>query len=103
MVGGVAELCAEWWDFLYTTHNFSNMALALRGVKLIYLLPYSPDFNPIKECFSYMKSVIWRYGVGFHAAVESKDESAVTDFLSEVLSTVSQAHVKGWFAHVNYL
>jgi transposase len=31
------------------------------GVKLVYLPPYSPDFNPIKEFFSILKSFIRRY------------------------------------------
>jgi transposase len=31
------------------------------GVKLLYLPPYSPDFNPIEEFFSVLKSFIRRY------------------------------------------
>lgn len=31
------------------------------GVKLLYLPPYSPDFNPIEEFFSVLKSFIKRY------------------------------------------
>jgi len=31
------------------------------GVKLVYLLPYSPDFNPIEEFFSEPKAYIKRH------------------------------------------
>jgi transposase len=30
--------------------------LLIAGVKLIYLPPYSPDFNPIEETFSFIKA-----------------------------------------------
>jgi transposase len=30
------------------------------GVKLVYLPPYSPDFNPIKEFFAEQKAFIKR-------------------------------------------
>jgi transposase len=29
-----------------------------RRIKLLYLPPYSPDFNPIEECFSWIKHYI---------------------------------------------
>jgi transposase len=30
-----------------------------RGCKLLYLPPYSPDFNPIEEAFSKIKGVFY--------------------------------------------
>ena len=30
------------------------------GVKLVYLPPYSPNLNPIKEFFRELKAFIWR-------------------------------------------
>jgi len=84
-VDGVMDLCTE------------------KGVKLIYLPPYSPDFNPIEECFSFMKGVIRRHGAQFRAAVDTKDDHAVHAFLTDVLSMVTPSHVEGWFQHSNYL
>jgi transposase len=83
--------------------DLTLLLMCCRGVKLIYLPPYSPDFNPIEECFSYMKSVIRRYGAEFRAAVETKDPAAVTGFISDTLTTVTSEHAKGWFRHSNYL
>ena len=85
-----------------------HMALAisnitLRGVKLLYLPPYSPDFNPIKECFLYMKGLIWSYGEQFCQVVEMKDQVAIMVFLSDMLETVGLQHARGWFRHSNYL
>jgi transposase len=31
-----------------------------KGIKLVYLLPYSPDLNPIKEFFAELKAFIQR-------------------------------------------
>jgi hypothetical protein len=73
------------------------------GVKLLYLPPYSPDFNPIEECFSYMKSVIRRHGEAFRAAVSTRDEGTITAFLTDTLATVTPEHAMGWFRHSNYL
>jgi len=84
-VEGVAELCEE------------------RGVKLIYLPPYSPDFNPIEECFSYMKSVLRRHDEAFRAVLATKNQTAISLFLSDTLATVTPEHAHGWFRHSNYL
>lgn len=32
-----------------------------KGVKLVYLPPYSPDLNPIEEFFAELKAFIQRY------------------------------------------
>ncbi|KAF8583048.1 hypothetical protein K439DRAFT_1295747, partial [Ramaria rubella] len=55
---------------------------------LMYMPPYSPDFNPIEECFSYMKSVIRRYSTQFHEVLDSKNKMAIMGFLSNTLATV---------------
>lgn len=102
-VEGVAELCAERCVSFWTISIFPWFNLHLRGVKLLYLPPYSPDFNPIEECFSYMKGVIRRHGDAFQSIVESKDESAIFSFLSDTLATVTPRHAYGWFRHSNYL
>ena len=43
------------------------------GIRLVYLPPYSPDLNPIKECFSFVKAYIWRSGNAFRDIVEGGD------------------------------
>ncbi|KAF8572765.1 hypothetical protein K439DRAFT_1377582, partial [Ramaria rubella] len=72
-------------------------------VKLLYLPPYSPDFNPIEECFSYMKSILQRNGAPFCATLEAKNEEGIKCFISDTLSSVTPHHVRGWFSHSNYI
>ncbi|KAF8575112.1 hypothetical protein K439DRAFT_1370725 [Ramaria rubella] len=69
----------------------------------MYLPPYSPDFNLIEECFSYMKSVLCRYGTQFHEVLDSKNETAIMAFISNTLATVAPQHAQGWFRHSNYI
>lgn len=72
-VPGVAEMCAE------------------RGVRLIYLPPYSPDLNPIEECFSFFKHYIRRYGNQFRDIVEMGDEVEPYMFLYHALDQVKES------------
>ncbi|KAF8592790.1 hypothetical protein K439DRAFT_1323592, partial [Ramaria rubella] len=70
---------------------------------LLYLPPYSPDFNPIEECFSYMKSILRRNGAPFRATLEAKNEEGIKCFVSNALSSVTPRHMRGWFSHSNYI
>lgn len=72
-------------------------------MKLLYLPAYSPDYNPIEEMFSYIKSYVRRHGEKFHAATEMDDEAAPFLFLYLAVSTVTANHAKGWFRNCGYL
>jgi transposase len=65
-----------------------------RGCELIYLPAYSPDFNPIEEAFSKIKSIVRRAGAC------TKD--ALIDVLSEALSAISVQDARGYFEHAGY-
>jgi len=82
---GVEELCAA------------------RGIKLIYLPPYSPDYNPIEECFSFIKAYIRRHGHTFRNIVETGDNVAPFHFLYEALDQVTAAASRGWFHDSGYI
>lgn len=73
------------------------------GVRLLYLPPYSPDLNPIEECFSFVKAYIRRHGHRFRTAAESAEPDAPYLFLYEVLDKVTPMHAQGWFRHSAYL
>lgn len=74
-----------------------------RGVKLMYLPPYSPDLNPDEECFSFVKSYIRRHGTDFRNVVEGDDLAAPYIFLYEVLDQVTPEAAQGWFHHSGYI
>lgn len=81
----------------------SYFLCAFSRVKLVYLPPYSPDLNPIEECFSYVKAYIRRRGHEFRDIVEQGDVAAPYLFLYEALETVTPAASYGWFSHSGYV
>ncbi|KIJ51782.1 hypothetical protein M422DRAFT_244132 [Sphaerobolus stellatus SS14] len=86
-------------------HHVDDVALlcAARGIRLYYLPPYSPDYNPIEEAFGYVKSVIRRDGDKFRDAVDRKNEHAVFYYLHSVLATITPEMVEGWMGHSGYI
>jgi len=73
------------------------------GIKLIYLPPYSPDYNPIEECFSFIKAYIRHHGHEFRAIVEAGDKAAPFHFLYEALDKVTPTASRGWFHNSGYV
>lgn len=69
----------------------------------MYLPPYSPDYNPIEECFSFIKAYIRRHGLRFRTEVESGQDDRSFLFLYEVLNQVTPRHAQGWFHHSMYI
>jgi transposase len=59
-----AEICTDHGQAsIHHTERIGQMCAAA-GVKLVYLLPYSPDLNPIEEFFAKLKGFIrhnWSY------------------------------------------
>jgi hypothetical protein len=74
-----------------------------RGIKLVYLPPYSPDYNPIEECFSFVKAHIRRHGLEFRNIVESGDKVDPFLFLYDALDKVTPAMSRAWFHHSGYV
>lgn len=64
------------------------------GCRLLFLPPYSPDFNPIEQAWSKLKTLLRG------AAARTRDvlEAALRTFLDQI--TASDAH--GWFTHAGY-
>ena len=68
--------------------------VAARGARLLYLLPYSPDFNPIELAFSKLKTWLRTAQVRTREALEAAIRAA-TDW-------VSQQGAKKWFDRCEY-
>jgi transposase len=64
------------------------------GAHLLYLPPYSPDFNPIEEAFSKIKNLIRKAGARLH--------EALVVALSEAICEVSEEDAKAFFEHCGY-
>ena len=65
-----------------------------RGCELVYLPPYSPDYNPIEEAFSKVKRFLRRLG--------ARTRDALLEAIGTALDEVSAKDAKGFFAHCGY-
>jgi len=65
------------------------------GCTLLYLPPYSPDFNPIEPMWSKVKSII--------RAREPRTKAALYDTIFDALACVTESDAKGFFTGMGYL
>jgi len=65
-----------------------------RGARVLWLPPYSPDFSPIEQCWSKIKS----YLRGAKARTCEELEKA----LEAALGLVTKSDIRGWFKHCGY-
>lgn len=65
-----------------------------QGCELLFLPAYSPDFSPIEEAFSKIKSVLRTLGARTHEALQ--------DALASAMTTVTPHDASGWFRHCGY-
>jgi transposase len=65
-----------------------------RGCELLYLPPYSPDFNPIEQAFSKVKGLMRR--------AEARTREALIEVMGRTLSAVTAGDARGFFGHYGY-
>ena len=69
-------------------------ACATAGVRLLSLPPYSPDFSPIEECWSKVKTLL--------RAQAARTLEALEQAIAEALAAITSQDAHGWFAHAGY-
>lgn len=81
---------------------YANWFTILSGIRLEYLPPYSPDFNPIEEAFSKVKHFIRRNG---HLMESSKDGTLNGLFhdMHIAMDVVTAQDAKGYICHAGYM
>ncbi len=62
-----------------------------RGCELVYLPPYSPDFNPIEEAFSKIKGLVRK--------AQARTREALVEVIGRALDAVSARDAKAFFEH----
>jgi len=72
------------------------------GVRLQYLSPYSPDYNPIEECFSWMKSHIRKHREEYQYLISLEDDIPARHFLYNMLTEVTPALAHSWLKSSGY-
>ncbi len=66
-----------------------------RGAELLFLPSYSPDFSPIEEAFSKLKSLLRR--------AEARTKGALLEAIGWALEAVTSEDAQGWFGHCGTL
>jgi len=65
-----------------------------RGAHLIYLPPYSADFNPIELVWSKVKTILRR--------LKARTLPDLIDALKQALQAITPHDIHAWFAHCGY-
>ncbi len=65
-----------------------------RGCELLYLPPYSPDFSPIEEAFSKIKTLLRK--------AKARSRRTLVEATGRALSVVTARDARGWFGHCGY-
>lgn len=79
-----------------STHKIQTVKplLSVRGVKIRYLPPYSPDLNPIELAFAKLKAQLRQ------AAARTLEN--LHSALAAALDSFSPQHCRGFFRHAQY-
>ncbi len=66
-----------------------------QGCCVLFLPSYSPDFSPIEETFSKIKTYLRRVG--------ARTRESLQEAIAQALLTVTAQDAQGWFRHCGYL
>ncbi len=69
-------------------------AIEARGAWAIFLPRYSPDLNPIENCWSKVKAIL--------RSLKPRRLEELLDALVEAFSSVTVQDILGWFRHCGY-
>jgi transposase len=65
-----------------------------RGAQLLYLPPYSPDFNPIEQAWSKIKQRL--------RAAKARIVEALEQAAAEAIGAITADNAAAWFTHCGY-
>ncbi len=65
-----------------------------RGCELIYLPPYSPDFNPIEEAFAKLKALLRKAG--------ARSREVLIEAMGRALEALTVSDARSFFEHRGY-
>jgi transposase len=77
-------------------HKRPDVIAALRGlgVRVLFLPPYSPEYNPIEKAWGKLKDILRR--------LPTLSRAAFDDAVALAMSLVSNADVRAWTAFAGY-
>jgi transposase len=65
-----------------------------RGAQVLWLPPYSPDFSPIEQCWSKIKSLL--------RAAKARTREELEKALALAVTLITKADICGWFKQCGY-
>jgi transposase len=65
-----------------------------RGARVVWLAPYSPDFSPIEQCWSKIKTLL--------RAAKARTREELEQVLASAIKLVTKSDIRGWFRHCGY-
>ena len=71
-----------------------KLCLCAVGAKLVFLSPYSPEFNPIENLWSKLKSILRSFGARTYKALD--------EAIALAYAQISEDNIRNWFAHCCY-
>ena len=80
-----------------STHKVKGVVEAIEGAgaRAMYLPPYSPELNPIEECWSKVKGLL--------RTAAARTMSGLDEAVRRALSAVTPGNAEGWFRHAGYV
>lgn len=95
----VPQLCeGDWVVHDNVSFHYSARAIQLieaAGASVLPLPTYSPDFNPIEECFSKIKEYL--------RSAKARTKRRLYLALAKAIEKVTAADILGWFKHCGYV
>jgi transposase len=67
---------------------------AARGARVLWLAPYSPDFSPIEQCWSKIKTLL--------RAAKARTREEPEKALAQAIKLITKSDIRGWFKHCGY-
>lgn len=65
-----------------------------RGARVLWLPPYSPDYSPIENCWSKIKTYL--------RGAKARTQDELNKALAQAIKLVTKADICGWFKHCGY-
>jgi len=78
------------------THKIAGVSqtIEMAGARLMYLPPYSPDFNPIENMWSKIKQIL--------RSVAPRNQDQLMGAARTAFNSISTADCRGFFLHAHY-
>jgi transposase len=75
-------------------HSEALSSIEAAGAYVIFLPAYSPDFNPIEECWAKVKALLRN--------IAARTTAALSRAFCHAVAQITARDAKGWFEHTGY-